>query len=182
MGISGADRLRQEARSREKANKANSFWDAFLMTENGKVKSTLLIYSLFISFLYLAVYFAAFIFLLEPLHGITQGASFAVVRLVESLVPAVAGTAVCGCTWLAFTDKRLMPAAYGWLAAMAATCLITMLVLFGDDSGARMLFLEFFAMSVPAPLVLGGGLSFWLYRRHLRTDSPKTAISLEREV
>ena len=159
MGFSGADRLRQEARSREKANRANSFWDAFLMTENGKVKSTLMIYSLFISFLYLAVYFAAFIFLLEPLHGMTENASIMVVYLAESLVPA----------------------AYVWLALMALTVLITMMVLLEGEREARMLFLHFFAMAVPAPLILGGIMSFFLYRRHLKT-APKAEKFLERGV
>lgn len=181
MGFSGADRLRQEARSREKANRANSFWDAFLMTENGKVKSTLMIYSLFISFLYLAVYFAAFIFLLEPLHGMTENASITVVYLAESLVPAIAGTVVCGLTWLLFPDKRLVPAAYVWLALMALTVLITMMVMLEGESEARMLFLHFFAMAVPAPLILGGMMSFFLYRRHLKT-APKAEKFLERGV
>lgn len=181
LGFSGANRLRQEARSREKANRANSFWDAFLMTENGKVKSTLLIYSLFISFLFLAVYFAAFIFLLEPLHGMTENAPIIVVYLVESLVPAIAGTAVCGLTWLLFPDKRLVPAAYVWLAVMALTVLITMMIMLEGESEARTLFLRFFAMAVPAPLILGGIMSFCLYRRYLKM-TPKAEKFLERGV
>lgn len=183
MGINGADRLRRDARDRERTNKANSFWDAFLMTENGKVKSTLLIYSFFLSVVYLAVYFAAFIFLLDPIHAMTDGAPMAAVYLAEALIPAVAGTAVCGLSWKLFRDKRLMPATYAWLVVMALVVLVTMLVLFGDDAGSRNLFLQFFALSVPAPLILGCGMTFLLYRRYLRNPPPEAAVkSLERGV
>lgn len=183
MGINGADRLRRDARDRERANRANSFWDAFLMTENGKVKSTLLIYSFFLSVVYLAVYFAAFILLLDPIHAVTENASLAVVYLTEALVPAIAGTAVCGLTWKLFRDKRLMIATYAWLVVMALTVLMTMLVLFGDDKASLMLFLQFFALSVPAPLILGCGMTFLLYRRHLRNPPPEAPVKfLERGV
>ena len=86
-----------------------------------------------------------------------------------------------GLTWLLFPDKRLVPAAYVWLALMALTVLITMMVLLEGESEARMLFLHFFAMAVPAPLILGGIMSFFLYRRHLKT-APKAEKFLERGV
>ena len=111
----------------------------------------------------------------------TENASIMVVYLAESLVPAIAGTVVCGLTWLLFPDKRLVPAAYVWLALMALTVLITMMVLLEGESEARMLFLHFFAMAVPAPLILGGIMSFFLYRRHLKT-APKAEKFLERGV
>lgn len=182
MGINGADRLRRDARDRERTNRANSFWDAFLMTENGKVKSTLLIYSFFLSVVFLAVYFAAYIFLLDPINAAAAGASLVVVNLAQSLIPAAVGTAVCGLSWLLFRDKRLMPATYAWLVVMAVVFLITMLVLFGEDLDSRDLFLHFFLLSIPAPLLFGCGMTFVLYRRYLRSAPPEPVKSLERGV
>lgn len=166
------ERLKQEERDRERAGKAERFWQAFQLTENGRVKSTLLLYSFFLSMVFLAVYFAAYLFLLEPLHTVVGGAPTAVVHLVEALVPAVAGTAVCALTWLLpLEERRLMPAAYLWLLALALACLAAMLLMMQGDAQAQLLFLEFFVLSVPAPILLGGVLSAFLYQREQRHRS-----------
>ena len=49
----------QEQEWNEKVTKAaDSFWSAFQMTENGKVKSTLLLYSFCLCWVFIAVYAA----------------------------------------------------------------------------------------------------------------------------
>ena len=64
----------------EKVTKAaDSFWSAFQMTENGKVKSTLILYSFCLCWVFIAVYFAAFAFLLDPLDALVSGAPKVVV-------------------------------------------------------------------------------------------------------
>lgn len=62
----------------------------------------------------------------------------------------------------------MMLAAYLWLAVLAIACLVAMLIILGGDAQAQMLFLQFFGLFVPAPILLGGGLSLWLYRRYQR--------------
>ena len=52
--------LRRAEREKEQARRVESFWDAFRLTENGHVKSTLLLNSFCLSILFLAVYGAAF--------------------------------------------------------------------------------------------------------------------------
>ena len=51
---------------------------------------------------------------------------------------------------------------------LSAACLIAMLVIMKDEPEARLLFLQFFVQAVPAPILLGGGLSAVLYRHHLK--------------
>lgn len=146
---------------------AESFWSAFQMTENGKVKSTLLLYSFCLCWVFLAVYGLAYAFLTVPLHNLTSGGPTAVENLVGALVPAVLGTAVCSLTWfLSKTEKRLMPAAYIWLFVLALACLITLLILLRGEGEAQLLVLQFFGMFVLTPVLLGGGLAMFLYYRY----------------
>ena len=57
--------LRRAEREKEQARRVESFWDAFRLTENGHVKSTLLLNSFCLSILFLAVYGAAFFLLTD---------------------------------------------------------------------------------------------------------------------
>ena len=142
---------------------AERFWSAFQMTENGKVKSTLLLYSFCLCCVFLALYGLTFAFLVPPIHRLTAGLPVFAVNLAEALIPSGAATAVCGLVWLLPGDKRLLPASYAWLAALVLACLVTMLVLMeGEATG---LVLQFFALYTLAPLAMGGGLSAFLYHR-----------------
>ena len=76
--------LRRAEREKEQARRVESFWDAFRLTENGHVKSTLLLNSFCLSILFLAVYGAAFFLLTDPIHAWLALAP----RAVENLVSA----------------------------------------------------------------------------------------------
>lgn len=170
----------QEQEYNNKVTKAaESFWSAFQIVENGKVKSTLLLYSFCLCWLFIAIYAAAFVLLVDPLYALTTGAPTVVGNLVGSLVPAVIGTAVCSLSWfLSRTEKRLMPAAYIWLALLMLACLITLLILLNGEREAQGLVLQFFGMFVLAPVVLGGGLSMFLYYRYWK-NKPSAANPAE---
>ena len=87
--------LRRAEREKEHARRVESFWDAFRLTENGHVKSTLLLNSFCLSILFLAVYGAAFFLLTDPIHAWLALAPRAVENLVSALLPALIGTAIC---------------------------------------------------------------------------------------
>ena len=87
--------LRRAEREKEQARRVESFWDAFRLTENGHVKSTLLLNSFCLSILFLAVYGAAFFLLTDPIHAWLALAPRAVENLVSALLPALIGTAIC---------------------------------------------------------------------------------------
>ena len=138
------------------------------------MKSTLLLNSFCLCVVLIAVYAAAFVFLIDPLHALTAEAPPLVDNLVGAVVPAVLGAVVCGLTWPLFKEKRTLPMAYLWTLVLALACLITMLILLRGESEATMLFLQFFVLFIPAPILLGGGLSLFLYN-HDRKHRPSAA-------
>ena len=159
----------QDQEWNEKVTKAaDSFWSAFQMTENGRVKSTLLLYSFCLCWVFIAVYAALFVFLLDPLDALVSGAPGIVAHVVEAVVPALVGAVVCVLPWPIIKDKRIIPASYTWIFLLSLACLIAMLVMMKDEPEARNLFLQFFVQAVPAPILFGGGLSAFLYSRYLK--------------
>ena len=120
--------LQRAEREKARAQRADSFWNAFQLTENGHVKSTLLLNSFCLSIVFLAVYFAAFYLLADPIHALLSPAPLAVENLASALLPAAAGTAVCGLTHLLCRPQTVL-ASYLWLLALAAAILIVMLLM-----------------------------------------------------
>lgn len=163
----------QESQIDEKIGRAaDSFWSAFQMMENGKVKSTLMLYSFCLCWVFAAVYGAAIALLIGPLHALLAGAPVFLENAVTALVPAALGTAVCGLAWFLPGDKRKLPAAYLWLTLLMLACLIALLVLLGGERGAQILALQFFGMFVLVPLILGDGLSMLLFYRYWKNKPP----------
>lgn len=172
MQTHGYDTLEREERARGRAEQTESFWQAFRLTENGKVKSTLLLNSFCLSVVFLGIYAAAFIFLVEPIHALISGGPPAVVNLVEAVVPALVGSVLCCLTWPLFREKRMLPATYLWLALLSLACLVTMMCMLWGERQALGLFLQFFLLLVPAPVLLGLGMSGFLYYRHWKRRRP----------
>ena len=156
--------LHRAKQEEARAKRAESFWNAFRLTENGHVKSTLLLNSFCLAAVFLAVYAAAFFLLTDPIHAWLALAPRAVENLVSALLPALIGTAICALTHLICHPQTVL-AAYGWLLLLALASLVTMLLLLRGERGASLLFLQLFGMMVPAPLLLGIGSAWWLLRR-----------------
>ena len=163
----------QESQIEERIGRAaDSFWSAFQMMENGRVKSTLMLYSFCLCWVFAAVYGAAIALLIGPLHMLMAGSPVFLENLVTALVPAVLGTAVCCLTWLLPGDKRKLPAAYLWLTLLMLACLIALLVLLKGEQGAQILALQFFGMFVLVPLIMGAGMSILLFYRYWKHKPP----------
>ena len=163
----------QESQIEERIGRAaDSFWSAFQMMENGRVKSTLMLYSFCLCWVCAAVYGAAIALLIGPLHMLMAGSPVFLENLVTALVPAVLGTAVCCLTWLLPGDKRKLPAAYLWLTLLMLACLIALLILLKGEQGAQILALQFFGMFVLVPLIMGDGMSILLFYRYWKHKPP----------
>ena len=163
----------QESQIDEKISRAaDSFWSAFQMMENGRVKSTLMLYSFCLCWVFAAVHGAAIALLIGPLHMLMAGSPVFLENLVTALVPAVLGTAVCCLTWLLPGDKRKLPAAYLWLTLLMLACLIALLILLKGEQGAQILALQFFGMFVLVPLIMGDGMSILLFYRYWKHKPP----------
>ena len=158
-----ANPIRQKEIDERVGKFADSFWGAFRMTENGRVKSTLLLYSFCLCWVLLALYGGCYALFNPWLDGLFQGSGLPVwlISLTETLVPSAVGTAAASLAWLLPGDKRLLPAAYLWLTLLLLASLIALIVMMGWESVG--LILQFFGMFVLAPLTLGLGASLLAY-------------------
>lgn len=145
--------------------KMDRFWAALFLTPEGRPKSAVLLYSFCLSLLYLVVYGTAYFFLIDAIESAFAGSGVALRNIMQSLLPGLAGTIVCCSLWFAIKDRRIVPAAYVWLALFAAASLVTTALL-TDGEGFR-IFLYFFLMLVPTGLVSGAIFTFLMFRAHL---------------
>lgn len=165
-----ANPIRQKEIDERIGKAADKFWGAFQMTENGKVKSTLLLYSFCLCWVLLALYGGCFALFSPLLDGLKDYLPVAAVNAIEALVPATVGTAAASLVWLLPGDKRLLPAAYIWLALLMLACLIALIIMMGLESAG--LVLQFFGMFVLAPLALGLCSSILAYTLYWKKRPP----------
>ena len=156
-----------EERRQQRKKRADAFWSIFLFTKNGKVKSTTLIYSFSLSILFLAVFTALYLLLIDPIELALAGKAPAWLRsLCESLAPALLGALLTASLCFVFKEKKLVWMAYAWLWLYAVVMLIGVAAGLAPD--VRRDFFLLYAMVVPAPLVFGTALSVLLYVRDLK--------------
>lgn len=145
--------------------KKRSFWDLFTMVENGKLKSTFMMYSFALSFVFLAAYAAAFILLVDPLHRLFSPAAPWLAGIMECLIPALVGAAFSVLCQKIARNKRLAPAAYVWLALYS---LVTVVIVFtAFDRADWGLLTNLLIQVIPLPLVIGGGWTLLICKKHL---------------
>ena len=149
-----------------RGERADRFWEAFLITKNGKVKSSLLMNSFCLCLLFMAVYGLCFWVLVDPLHALLAGLPTGLENLFSALVPTLLGTGVCCLCWPLCKEKRTFTAAFFWMLLWALAILLTMVVLMWGETGTMTLFLRFYLLLVPAPVLAGNAAAILLYRRH----------------
>ena len=154
-----ANPIRQKEIDERVGRFADKFWGAFQMTENGRVKTTILLYSFCLCWVLLALYGGCFTLFTPWLENLLQGLPVGLITVIEALVPAAAGTAVAQLVWLLPGDKLLLLA-----------CLIALIIMMGLESMG--LILQFFGMFVLAPLALGLGASLLAYYLYWKKRPP----------
>ena len=150
-------------------HKLDRFWAALFLTPEGKPKSAFLLYSFCLSLVFLIAYGVSYFFLINVLKKAFAQSSVAVRNIFESLVPGLAGSLVCCAPWFFIKNKRMLPAAYIWLALYAVAALMAMAFLAG--SGDFRIFLYFYLMLVPSGLVSGAVFSLLMFRRTLSAEA-----------
>lgn len=151
--------------------KKHSFWELFTMVENGKLKSTFMLYSFALALLFLAVYAAAFVLLVDVVHQFISPVSPWLSGVMECLIPAfVSAVAAFLCQKVA-RDKRLAAAAYVWLAVALIAIAVILLTSFPpeDWGGVMNLILQ---MGV-VPVGLGCLLTMPEAIKHLRKQQTR---------
>ncbi len=151
--------------------KLDAFARALFLDANGRPKSATLLYSFLLAILYIAVYAAAYLILLGPLETALSAAPVWVRNVVQYLVPALIGSALCLAPYFFLgTQKRLVPCAYLWLLALLLGAMVVMPILcdWSDGWTDYLLFLVILALPAAASIVTGGIPALLLHRKAVR--------------
>lgn len=161
-----------EAEQRDKWKKrGDAFWNIFLPTKDGRIKSTMIVNSFCLSILFLAVYICAYLLMLDGLDGLMAGKlPVWLINIIESVLPALTGSMLCCVLHFVFKEKKLVPAAYTWLFLYMIGAVIYILA--GLPKEDRVFAFQLMLMIVPASLITGCGLSAYLYLRHQKLTPP----------
>lgn len=149
--------------------KESSFWDAFRFTKDGRFKSTLLIYSFTLSFVFIAIYGAAYWLLIDPLEfGLRPYLGTHMRTLAESFIPAVLGTLVCCIFHFTSHEKKMVLFTYGWIIVYVVVLWAFSFVTFTPQEMeiVHMLALRFLVPPLSTGII-GAAL---LYAHHRRND------------
>lgn len=150
--------------------KADRFFSAFLLTENGRPKSGFLVYTLFLSFAFIIVYVLCYEASIRLLTGPTSSLPPQLSNALVALAASAAGTAL-NCLVHRFTrDKRMVFCAYLWLCVFALMVLATMLILLRGVGVVP--FLWAFGWFILLPVALGTLVSGLLCRRDHKPRVP----------
>jgi len=148
------------------AEKKRTFWDMFTLVENGKIKSTFLLYAFALSFVFLAAYGISFVLLIDPIEHLFAGVSPLLAGVLECILPSVLGTAICLLCQKASRNKALAPAAFAFIAAVFfALGGLTLSVL---EEGEYAFFFTLFVQLAIVPLAMGAGATCYVWRRHVK--------------
>jgi hypothetical protein len=144
----------------ENTKKSKGFMSVFELFEDGKMKSTFLLYAFCMSLLYIGIYFFAYMFLLKPIDSLLagHGMSTLAINCIESAVPALAGTVICILPQFWTKNKRIIPGAFAFILLYAILALVAVLTV--TDAEERHLFLNIFTLFIPVPVILGFVCSF----------------------
>lgn len=166
--------MTEAEKAAQQKKKADAFWNIFLFTKNGRLKSTRILYSFTMSVLFLALYGLCFLFIPEPIDKLlVDRIPVWLLNVIESVLPALLGTGLCLLTFFAVKTKVLVPDAYIWLAFYAIVSLL--FVAIGLDAETFWIFLRVYAMIVPLPMILGIYFSRRIYRRNYYSDNDPPA-------
>lgn len=138
------------------------------LTEEGKPKSTLLIYSFSLSLLFIAVIMISYWVLLEPLEKTFASSPVWVRNLVEYTVPAIVGCIPCVALSFAFRERmNMVPAAFAWVLVIALISMVTMTFMVdpADWATEYKLFLAIAGIPMLLSSILGVAASQVVYRR-----------------
>lgn len=155
---------RRKERKEKWAKLEKGFWKSFLMTEDGKPKSGLLIYTFCLSIVFLGLYIIAFWFAIEELTQPLSALPPVLGNLIQSLTVGAVGAGLSALLHILLPDKRLAFGTHLWLAVYVIASIITLAILLEDwDTIAVMLVFVFWFAVIP--LAIGLTVTYLLYRK-----------------
>ena len=158
-------------KNEKKKSKADRFWESFLFTENGKPKSSLMIYTFCLSFVFLAVYAVCFLLMISLLTNLLSSLPAFASNAIVSILASVIGVFICCVPHRFVQDKRLVFGAHLWLLLYALASLIAMLIMLNGE--ATNVLLVFFGWFIAIPLVVSLPVTAYLCRRDHHPKQPE---------
>lgn len=155
---------KRKARKQKLEKMEKGFWRSFLLTEDGKPKSGLLIYTFCLSFVFLGIYIAAFCLVIEALTQPLAAMPPVLGNLIQSVLVGIAASALSTVMHMLLPDKRLAFGTHLWLAVYVVACVITLAIMLGEWSliGTMLVFALWFAV---IPVAMGLAVTYLLLRR-----------------
>lgn len=156
------------------SRKIDQICSAIFLTENGKPKSALLIYSFSLALVFIIVFIASYMLLLEPLEMAFQARSVFVRNVVEYTVPAIIGCIPCLALSFAFKErKNMVAAAFTWLDVIVLIMFVTMAFMADKDDWVTeyRMFLAIIGLPMLISGVLGTVGAQTIYRRRRRAEA-----------
>ncbi len=166
------------AKRTELQRKLDGLLKSLFFEENGKPKSAALLYSFLLAILFVLIYGAAYLLLLEPIEKGLADAPVWARNLAEYLLPALAGSGLCLLfTLLPGEKKRLVAGAYLWLAVLLVAMMLFELCLIDwSDAGTEYgLFMALLGLPGLLAVLTGGLPALLLYRREQRARAASEA-------
>ena len=151
--------------------KIDQFLRVLFLDESGAPKSAVLLYSFLLAILFVLIYLAAYLLLLDPLEQAFSGVSVAARNIIQYLVPAVAGSVPCIALYFAFPkQKQLVPYAFLWMVILLAAIMLFELLLidWSDAWTEYSLFLAILGIPLAVSILCGGIPATLLYRKDMK--------------
>ncbi len=140
------------------------------LTEEGKPKSTTLIYSFSLSLVFVVVLLLLYILLIDPIElGLAKSPTW-VRQVLEYLVPGIVGVALCTSLSFAFRKREkmgLVAAAFTWVDILVLLVVVTMMFMVDSSDWATEygLFMAIAGIPLLVSAVLGTVASQLVYRK-----------------
>ena len=151
--------------------------------ENGRPKSAVLLYSFLLAILFILVYGASYLLLLDPLEAAFSAAPVWARNLAEYVIPALVGSVLCLLVaFLPGDKKRLVLGAYLWMGGLLVAMMLFELLLIDWSDAATEYGLFMAVVNLPAlAAVLTGGIpALLLCRREQKARAEAESKAPER--
>ena len=165
------------AREKKWEERGNKFFGAFLfVTRDGRPKSSLMIYTFCLSFVFLLLILGSLFVLIDMTEAVTSHMPAIVGNLLLSLGAGALSIAVGCLLHRLLKDKRLVYGSYLWLLLYLVAILITEYLMLRGEPGAFADFLVFYLWFAVIPVLSGCLVFYRLCKRDYvaPTEPPRT--------
>ena len=140
-----------------------SFWRSFLLTENGKPKSALIIYTFCLMFVFLGIYVGAFWLVIDLLTAPLAAVPPVLGNLIQSVLVGVLASGLSLLMHVLLPDKRLAFGTHLWLGVLLVACVIYLCFYLKtwDAISSMLIFALWFGI---IPVGMGLTATYFLYR------------------